>query len=123
MAAPLFPPAGLEMPSPDWGFKETPQANVKEEAMGDGYVHREPKGINHIKRSLPMTWSSLDEDVALAAYDWLLPKLKLTPIRVFHPKRNQEIQVIVDSIEITYDTWNNAVLSVGFTEDFNPVGV
>lgn len=121
MAAPMFPPPGIDLGSPDWGFKETPEANTNEDELGDGYVFREPKGINHIKRSVPMVWSNLDEDVALEAYDWLLPKLKLDPVRVMHPTRNQIIQVILESMDITYDTWGNAILNVSFKEDFNPV--
>lgn len=122
MAAPFFPPTGLDLGEPDYGFKETPNANVEETPLGDGYVFREPKGINHIKRTMPMSWSNLDQDVALEAYDWLLPKLKLNPILITHPTRGTQIQVICDSLEITYDTWNNAVLNATFIEDFNPVG-
>lgn len=121
MPAPMFPPAGLVMPDPDWGFKESPQAKVNEQELGDGYVFREPKGLNHIKRTFPMTWSELDEQVAEAAYDWLLPKLKLTPIRIKHPVRGTTHQVVIDSLDITYDTYNNAVLNLTVTEDFNPV--
>lgn len=122
MAAPLFPPAGLVMPKPDWGFKESPQADIQEDKLGDGYVFREPKGINHIKRSFPMTWSELDPDVAEEAYDWLLPMLALKPLRIVHPVRGTVHQVILDSIDLTYDVYNNAVLNATFTEDFNPAG-
>lgn len=122
MAAPIFPPAGLVMPNPDWGFKESPEAKVDEAEMGDGYVFRQPKGINHIKRTFPMTWSELSPEIGERAYDFLLPMLKVYPLRIAHPVRGYLIQVTLESLDLTYDTWDNAVLNATFKEDFNPVG-
>lgn len=121
MPAPMFPPDGLVMPNPDWGFKESPTADVNEQPLGDGYVFREAKGLNHIKRTFPLTWSNLEVPVAEAAYDWLRPKVKLNPIRFRHPVRGTLHQVIIDNVDIEYDTYGNAVLNLTVTEDFNPV--
>ncbi|MGV1754827.1 phage tail protein [Agrobacterium sp. CG674] len=55
MALPTFePPIG---PSPGTGHK--PTVNLWEAEFGDGYSQSTPKGINHIKKSVSLTWDVL----------------------------------------------------------------
>ena len=118
--ADLFPPPGLVLPKPDWGFKESPDADVIVEKMGDGYEVRTPNGLNHIKDTLSPTWSSLDPDVGVQAYEFLKSRLNWKSVMWEHPLNGRMLKVVPQQLSITYDTWGNAVLDVQFRQDFNP---
>lgn len=118
--ADLFPPAGVVLGAPDWGFKETPEANVDVITLGDGYESREPVGINHIKDAFEPTWSSLEPAAALAAYQFLRERLKWKAVMWTHPVTGVLTKVVPQTVDLTYDTYNNAVLNVSFKQDHNP---
>lgn len=106
--------------NPDYGLSSSPEANVEETALGDGYVFREAVGINYLRDSWSPTWSSLDPAVAQSTYLWLRARLKLTPFLWFHPVEHVQYQVVCSSVTKTDDTWGNATLSATFVQDFNP---
>ncbi|QYW06476.1 putative minor tail protein [Pseudomonas phage UAntarctica] len=118
--AEVFPPAGLVLPSPDWGYKISPDADVQVSKLGDGYEVRTPSGLNFISENLSPTWSSLDPDVGLAAYNFLKARLRWKGLLFTDPISGQVYKVTADSVALTYDTWGNAVLDVQFRQDFNP---
>jgi len=115
-----FPPAGVELPNPDWDFSNTPQANVEVHKFGDGYETRESVGLNSVSESFTPKWSNLSPEVGEACYDDLLPKLKKTGVIWTHPVRGTPIKVIPEAISLTYDTFDNVVLDISFRQDFNP---
>ena len=119
MAEP-FPPAGVDLPNPDWDFSQSPEVTVDVQKLGDGYEVRQPIGLNSVKEGFSPKWSSLDPEVAEACYDFLLPRLKLKGLMWTHPVRGTPVKVVAESVNITYDTWDNAVLEVTFRQDFNP---
>lgn len=120
MATDVFPPAGVELGTPDWGFKESPEADVDVIPLGDGYESREPKGLNWIKDSYEPTWSSLETAPAQQAYEFLRARLKLKAVMWNHPVTGQPVKVVPQAVSINYDTYNNAILSVTFKRDHNP---
>lgn len=121
----VFPPSLAQfgvakLDDPDWGFKDSTDADVQESSLGDGYVFREPSGLNYLRRTWSPSWSNLDPDVAEYLYDFLEARLKLTPMKWVHPTRGTTVQVTARTIELTWDQWNNGVLDVTFEQDFNP---
>lgn len=119
--ADTFPPAGLTLPSPDWGLSSAPSANVSKSKLGDGYEFREPKGLNFRSESFQPTWSSLDPGPAQQAYEWLFQRLELYAFMWAHPVTLKVYQVIASNLSIEFDTYGNAILKVTFTQDFNPI--
>lgn len=122
-----FPPPldqfnGYRMPSPDWGLSTDLSTDIEEIKLGDGYVVRQPKGLNFRSESFSPSWSDLDPAPGQFIYDWLKARADLVPFRWVHPVTGAVYQVIARGPKISYDTWNNAVVSVTFEQDFNPVG-
>ena len=118
--ADVFPPVGIDLPTPDWGFKETPDVEVSVNKLGDGYESRELIGLNPVKKTYEPEWSVLDEAVAQAAYEFILARLKWKAVLWTHPVTGVVLKVVAQSVSITYDTFNNAVLSITFKTDHNP---
>lgn len=116
----VFPPADVEIGTPDWGFSDNPEANVNVITLGDGYVSREPIGLNHITNTYSPNWSSLDPVEAGKAYEFLFPRLKWKPFKWVHPVTQVQLQVTVEAVSLTYDEFNNAVLAATFKTDHNP---
>ena len=114
----IFP---LEV-KPDWGFSESPTTDINESRLGDGYVFREPKGLNFRRTTWQPSWSSLGVVEGEAAYDWLFAREKLIPFLWQHPLTGAMHQVVCQSVSKNYDTWGNVVLNATFEQDFNPQG-
>lgn len=122
MPAEIFPPAGwADMGTPDWGLADKAQADIEETKLGDGYVFRQARGLNFIRSAFSPTWPNLPPALGQQAYDWLNLRRKLVPIRWRHPIRDTYIQVTIEDVTITWDEYNNAVLSLELQQDFNPV--
>lgn len=118
--ADVFPPPGVELEAPDWGFSESPDADVIVSKFGDGYAARELKGLNAISDMWAPSYSNCEVAHAEAAYAFLKPRLKWNPVLWTHPISGTVYKVICTALKITYDTWGNAVLDVQFERDFNP---
>lgn len=66
MALPTFqPPIG---PSP--GTAHKPTVNLWEADFGDGYSQPTPKGINHIKKTVTLSWKTLTYEQMLEIVDF-----------------------------------------------------
>jgi phage-related protein len=120
MAGTFPPPSQPNFPAPDWGFAQSPEANVDVQKLGDGYESRESVGLNSIRETFPVKYSTLDKGVGQAAYDYLKPKLNKESVTWVHPVTGVTYKVIPESLSLTYDTWNNEVLEITFRQDFNP---
>lgn len=120
--AEIFPPAGVDLGTPDWGLGTSPTVKVDKQTLGDGYEYREPVGLNFRKESFQPTWSNLSPAVALQAYNFLLERLEWKAFDWIHPVTKRRYQVTASNLSIEYDTFDNAILKVTLTQDFNPVG-
>lgn len=120
MAGTFPPPTLPNFPTPDWGFAQSPEANVDVQPLGDGYESREAVGLNWLRETFPVKYTTLDEGVGQAAYNYLKPKLKLESVTWLHPVTGVPYKVIPMDISLTFDTWNNEVLEITFRQDFNP---
>lgn len=118
--AEVFPPPGVDLGTPDWGFKQSPSVNADVTKLGDGYEFREKVGLNAVEKTFNPVWSFLDPDEAEQAYDFLEPKVKTVGVLWRHPITNVQYKVVPDAISIEWDTWGNAILDVTFRQDFNP---
>lgn len=118
--ADLFPPPGVELEAPDWGFSESPDANVNVSKFGDGYAARELVGLNAVSDTWNPVYSNCEVAAAQQAYNFLKPRLKWNPVMWQHPITGVMYKVICASVKITYDVYNNAVLDIQFERDFNP---
>lgn len=105
---------------PDWGLDVGTEADVDEIKLGDGYVSRRPKGINFLKDSWSPTWSSLDVEVARTTHKWLRARLKWKPFMWLHPVDLVQVQVVCLSVKLTYNQFNDEILTATFEQDFNP---
>lgn len=119
--ADIFPLPAWNMPAPDWGFSSNPQADVTKTKLGDGYEFREPKGLNYKSETFQPVWSNLDPAIGQSAYDWLFERLDLLAFRWQHPVTNKMYQVLAGDLSIEYDVFNNAIVKVTLTQDFNPL--
>lgn len=115
MAFAVFP---LTM-APDWGLEDTVDANIEEQALGDGYVVRRPKGINYLRSSWSPSWSLLTKDQAEDTYAWLKARLKLTPFYWTHPTDGNQYKVICTSVSKVISDVGIYQLKAEFTQDFN----
>ena len=120
--ADTFPLPAWNMPAPDWGFASTPQADVTKTKLGEGYEFREPKGLNYKSESFQPVWSNLDVATAEKVYDFLFARQSLTAFKWVHPVTGKTYQVLASGLSKEYDTFNNAIIKVTFTQDFNPLG-
>lgn len=62
MPIPTFTPE--VRPSP--GTNITPEISLNKASFGDGYTQSSPKGLNHIRRVVSLTWKGLTLDQAYA---------------------------------------------------------
>lgn len=118
--ADLFPPAGVVIGNPDYGFKETPETNATVITLGDGYESREAVGLNPTKTTYSPVWSNLLPGPAQAAYEFLKARLKVNAVNWVHPVTGVTLKVVPQDVDINYDDYNNAVLNVTFKTDHNP---
>lgn len=119
--ADTFPLPAWNMPAPDWGFASTPQANVTKTKLGDGYEFREAKGLNYRSETFQPVWSNLDPTLGQTVYDWLFERLDLKAFKWKHPVTNKMYQVLAGELSIEFDVFNNAIVKVTLTQDFNPL--
>lgn len=120
--ADIFPLPEWNLESPDWGFSTDSSANVQAIRLGDGYEYREPKGLNFRSESFQPVWSNLDVATAEKVYDFLFARQSLTAFKWVHPVTGKTYQVLASGLSKEYDTFNNAIIKVTFTQDFNPLG-
>lgn len=118
--ADVFPPPGVELEAPDWGFSESPKADVEVSNFGDGYAARELKGLNAISDSWNPVYSNCTLVDGEAAYNFLKPRIGWNPVMWAHPITGVVYKVICESIKKTYDQWDNIILDIQFERDFNP---
>lgn len=107
--------------APDWGLTDNVDARVEKQELGDGYVLMRPKGINYLVDSWNPTWTMLEPQVADEIYDWLRPRLKLTPFLWKHPETNTLHQVTCESLSLARTDYGIAVVSASFVKNFNMV--
>jgi phage-related protein len=106
--------------APAYGLEDAPEADVEEVKMGDGYTLRRPKGINYIKDKWDLTWDSLEDTDARSTFAWLKARMNLIPFLWTHPVSGVVYQVICKSPKLTYNQFNDEVLTATFEQDFNP---
>lgn len=109
------------IPNPAYGLEDAPEADIDEVKMGDGYVFRRPKGLNYIKHTWPLTWDSLEVAQARSTHAWLRERLKLTAFKWTHPVTGVVYQVTCQEVKLTYNQYNDEILTATFEQDFNPV--
>ena len=107
--------------NPDYGLEDAPEADVDVIKMGDGYEIRRPKGINYIKETWTPTWDSLEVAVARSTHKWLVARLNLTPFSWTHPVTGVVYQVVCTAAKLSYNQYNDEILTATFEQDFNPV--
>lgn len=105
--------------NPDWGFTSTPEADIDEQKLGDGYILRRPKGINHIRDKWSPSWGFLTEAQTDSTYDWLKARLKLTPFLWKHPTEGTTYKVICTSVSKVAADVGLYSLKANFEQDFN----
>lgn len=116
MSLETFPDIG----TPDWGLSVDPGADVTIVKLGDGYVVRQPTGINHLKDSWNPQWSTITDAQALSTYAWLRARLKLKAFLWPDPEGVVK-QVVCTSVRLTYNQYNDIGIAAAFEQDFNPV--
>ena len=113
----VFPDIG----NTDWGFTDDdPEVDVNEIKMGDGYVLRQPNGVNYIRDSWSCSWSSLTKAQAESTYQWLRARKKLTPFLWTHPVSGIQHQVTCQGVSLAYSNVDDYRLQAQFQRDFNP---
>lgn len=65
--------------APDPGTNDSPKVSVLKAEFGDGYTQATAAGINHIRRSLSLTWSFLSPTQAKAITDFFVARGGYTP--------------------------------------------
>ena len=105
--------------APDWGLSDDVTASIEEQALGDGYVLRRPKGINYLRSSWSPSWSFLEKQESQDIYLWLKSRLGLTAFLWLHPDTLELTQVICKTVSrVTADVDLYSVKAT-FEQDFN----
>ena len=112
----IFPDIG----TPDYGLEVATETDMEEITLGDGYVLRRPNGINYLKDSWSPVWSGLEAAQARSTHAWLRERLNRTPFKWVHPITGLQVQVICSAVRLTYNQFNDEVVSASFKQDFNP---
>lgn len=112
-----FPFAHL---APDWGLATDHTADVEEIKLGDGYVLRRPKGINHLRQSWSPGYSNLTLKEHEDMVAWLRPRLNLTPFLWQHPTSKIWHQVVCTKLRAAISEYNICPVNFDIEEDFNP---
>ena len=116
MAIEVFPFNDL---TADWGLQDSVEANIEEHELGDGYVLRRPKGINHLRESWSPKFSFLTKQESQDMYAWIKPRLNLTPFMWKHPDTKEMRQVVCKSISRVTTDIDIYVIQLELVEDFN----
>lgn len=103
----------------DWGLSDEVAADVEEQKLGDGYILRRPKGINHLRESWSPSWSFLTKLESQQMYAWLKPRLQLIPFKWTHPDTGITHKVICKSITRVSADVGLYTLKITLEEDFN----
>jgi phage-related protein len=109
-----------EIEAPDWGLADEPEPDIDQTSFGDGYALRRKKGINSSRERWSPVWSTLDTATAKATYDWLKVRQNLTAFWWVHPVRGEPVKVLCTGVRLTYNNYNDEVLTASFLQDFNP---
>ena len=112
-----FPDIGL----PDWGLSADTETTVSAIKLGDGYEVRRPEGINHVRDSWSLSWSSLDPLVAEAALKWLSARKDWKAFEWTNPMDSSKKKVVCTAVRLTHTEYGNSGLTATFKQDFNPV--
>ena len=105
--------------APDWGLESSPEADVEEQKLGDGYVLRRPNGINHLRESWSPSWSFLDHVECQATYNWLKARLKSKAFLWAHPTDGTLYKVVCESVSRVVADVGIFALRARFVQDFN----
>lgn len=105
--------------APDWGLQSSPTADIEEQKLGDGYVLRRAKGLNHLRESWTPSWSFLTEAEAESNYAWLKQRMHLTPFLWTHPTENIAYKVVCKSVSKVVTDVGIFALRATFEQDFN----
>lgn len=105
--------------APDWGLESNPEADVEEQKLGDGYILRRAKGINHIRESWSPSWGFLEHIECQATYNWLKQRLKLEPFLWVHPTDGTVYKVVCQSVSMVVSDVGIYALKANFVQDFN----
>lgn len=106
---------------PDWGLSDEIRADVEEIALGDGYVLRRPKGINHLKTTWSPGYGFLTLEEQTEVRNWLKPRLKLVPFIWTHPTTGEDFQVVCQSLKTSATDVGIFPLQFTIEQDFTPV--
>lgn len=110
---------------PDWGLSSTPDADIEEQKLGDGYILRRPKGINYLRESWSPSWSMLERGDWESTYKFLKDRLALTPFLWEHPTETDSLgnpvvyRVVCNKVTKVESDVGMLGLSASFTQDFN----
>ena len=105
--------------APDWGLTDEPTANIEETTLGDGYVLRRKKGINHLRSTWNPSWGMLTKQQADATYSWLKERLSLTAFMWTHPDTGETHKVVCQRVTKVVSEFNNYTMQATFVQDFN----
>lgn len=105
--------------APDWGLTDAVTADVEEQVLGDGYVLRRPKGINHLRESWSPNWSFLGRQESLDMYAWLKARLSLHAFLWQHPETLVTYKVVCKSIQRVSADVGLYSIQAQFEQDFN----
>ena len=116
MAFEVFPFNDL---TADWGLQDDLEADIEEYKLGDGYILRRPKGLNHLRGSWTPKFSFLTKQQSIDMYSWIKPRLKLTPFIWKHSDTGELIQVTCQSISRVTTDVDVYAIQLKLEEDFN----
>lgn len=105
--------------APDWGLESSPETNIEEQPLGDGYVLRRPKGINYIRETWSPSWSHLSQAECEATYAWLKTRLNLVAFFWTHPTTGISTKVICTTVGMVVADVGIFSLRATFKQDFN----
>jgi phage-related protein len=81
MPTPTFTPSVLPSPGTKW----KKEVKLREAGFGDGYSQTSPDGLNHIRRTVQLSWEVLPKTVAIELDDFFTARGGSQPF-LFQPE-------------------------------------
>lgn len=106
--------------APDWGLATDYTTDLEEITLGDGYILRRPKGLNHARQSWSPGYSNLTLQERDQMVAWLRPRLGMTPFLWQHPVSKVWHKVVCNKLRTTESEYNVHPVNFDLQEDFNP---
>lgn len=104
---------------PTYGTEEEIADNILTADFGDSYSQSTPDGINYLRSKYSLTWENHHIDDALTIWNFLRPKVNLSPFMWKWEGTTGEIQVRCVSLKRSFPKFNVQTVTASFVTNYD----